>query len=372
MAESDSRVYVTLVGQTTSLGPHMQSLLATFGDIKMFRVVGMHYKVCSSVGPESAQLLTCMQVFHVEFFDVRDSARAILSLNNHKIHGAVAHLSTHPNSNVVPENKLIRNSDDAELASRLQVTDLSTTAADDHAYIEALPLPTPDNAPTTPERARYGRRASTGSAFPSPIGHSANQSSDNLVEQPSGLPGVPFPSYPDSFDAQEQLPQELRRRRSVAHSFDSASASSASLSLKHVYPLSPDRTVSTAPSTPAGLGRKMSLPAFQGPLPPPVTNQWTSPPTAPTSEPNDELEGFISVRTTAPSANGSTGSRSTLGSAHMCLPASARAVLDLLRDPPPERNRVDVARIEAGLDTRTTIMLKNASRSVAYYPMINC
>ncbi|KAG9105316.1 hypothetical protein FRC07_009396 [Ceratobasidium sp. 392] len=44
VAESDSRVYVTLVGQTTSLGPHMQSLLATFGDIKMFRVVGMHYK----------------------------------------------------------------------------------------------------------------------------------------------------------------------------------------------------------------------------------------------------------------------------------------------------------------------------------------
>lgn len=45
LAESDSRVYLTLVGQTTSMGPHMQSLLATFGDLKLFRVVGMHYKV---------------------------------------------------------------------------------------------------------------------------------------------------------------------------------------------------------------------------------------------------------------------------------------------------------------------------------------
>ncbi|KAG8698155.1 hypothetical protein FRC09_007401 [Ceratobasidium sp. 395] len=360
VADSDSRVYVTLVGQTTSLGPHMQSLLATFGDIKMFRVVGMHYKV-----------------FHVEFFDVRDSARAILTLNNHKIHGAVAHLSTNPNSNVVPDNtKVVRNSsDDAELAGLLQATDL---AADDHAYIDTLPLPTPDlNTPTTPDRARYGRRASTGSAFPSPIGHSPmNQSSDNLMEQqPSGLPGVPFPSYPDSFDGAEQLPQELRRRRSVAHSFDSASASSASLSLKHVYPLSPDRTVSTAPSTPAGLGRKMSLPPFQGPLPPPTTNQWTSPPVpqVPAPEPaEDGLDGFISLRTTAPSSTGSaSASRSTLGSTHMCLPASARAVLDLLRDPPPERNRVDVTRIEAGLDTRTTIMLKNIPNKMSTKNLID-
>ncbi|KAG8704651.1 hypothetical protein FRC08_002114 [Ceratobasidium sp. 394] len=170
VAESDSRVYVTLVGQTTSLGPQMQNLLATYGDIKTFRVVGMHYKA-----------------FNVD-----------------------------------------------------------------------------------------------------------------------------------------------------------ASASSASLSLKHVFPLTPDnRTVSTAPSTPAGLGRKMSLPPFQGPLPPPATNQWTSPPVG--SEPAEELDGFISLRTTAPSAtspSSGSASRSTLGSAHMCLPASARAVLDLLRDPPPERNRI--------------------------------
>ncbi|KAG9095832.1 hypothetical protein FRC07_011026, partial [Ceratobasidium sp. 392] len=198
-----------------------------------------------------------------------------------------------------------------------------------------------------------------------------SQSSDNLTEQPSGLPGVPFPSYPDSLDAHE-LPRELGRRRSVAHSFDSASASSASLSLKHVYPLSPERTVSTAPSTPAGLGRKLSLPPFQGPLPPPVTNQWTSPTTTSAPEFNDnDLDGFISVRTTAPSANGSTGSRSTLGSAHMCLPASARAVLDLLREPPPERNRVDITRIEAGLDTRTTIMLKNIPNKMSTKNLID-
>ncbi|KAG8747808.1 hypothetical protein FRC10_011253 [Ceratobasidium sp. 414] len=349
VVESDSRVYITLVGQTTSLGPQMQNLLATYGDIKMFRVVGMHYKV-----------------FHVEFFDVRHSAKAVLTLNNRKIHGAVAHLSTDPNANVVPDNKDPRTADDAELVSLLQATELTTATPDNHAYIDTLPLPTPDTTPTTPDRARYGRRASTGSAFPSPIGHSASQSSDNLAEQPSGLAGVPFPTYSDSLDAQEQQPlmQELGRRRSVAHSFDSASASSASLSFRHVYPLSPDnRTVSTAPSTPAGLGRKLSLPPFQGPLPPPTTNQWPSPTVG--SEPADELDGFINLRTTAPSAtspsSASAASRSTLGSAHMCLPASARAVLDLLRDPPPERNRVDIARIEAGLDTRTTIMLKNAS-----------
>ncbi|KAG9087276.1 hypothetical protein FS749_003032 [Ceratobasidium sp. UAMH 11750] len=358
VAESDSRVYVTLVGQTTSLGPQMQNLLATYGDIKTFRVVGMHYKA-----------------FNVEFFDIRHSAKAILTLNNRKIHGAVAHLSTDPNANILPDNNLARNLDDADLASLLQSTDLTPTAPDDHAYIDTLPIPAPDTTPTTPERVRYARRASTGSAFPSPIGHSANQSSDNLVEQPSGLPGVPFPTYSaDSLDTQPEQQQpllhDLGRRRSAAHSFDSASASSASLSLKHVFPLTPDnRTVSTAPSTPAGLGRKMSLPPFQGPLPPPATNQWTSPPVG--SEPAEELDGFISLRTTAPSAtspSSGSASRSTLGSAHMCLPASARAVLDLLRDPPPERNRVDITRIEAGLDTRTTIMLKNASS--LHHPLI--
>ncbi|CCO31335.1 Meiosis protein mei2 [Rhizoctonia solani AG-1 IB] len=55
----------------------------------------------------------------------------------------------------------------------------------------------------------------------------------------------------------------------------------------------------------------------------------------------------------------------------MCLPASARAVLDLLRDPPPERNRVDIARIEAGLDTRTTIMLKNIPNKMSTKNLID-
>lgn len=312
-----------------------------------------------------------MQLFHVEFFDLRNSANAILSLNNHKIHGAVAHLSTNPSANAVPDSKVVHNQEPIELG-KLNTTDLNGHS-DEGAYIEGLPQQQPHDMPSTPtglyDRARYGRRASTGSAFPSPTSRlsdsSANQSTEYLpvYEPTTGMPispSVPFPSYSDSPDAQE-LPQELRRRRSVAHSFDSASASSASLSFKQlgkdVFPLSPDRTVSTAPSTPAGLGRKMSLPPFQGPLPPPASNQWTSAPAASPAE-DEELDGFISVRTTAP---GSSAPRSTLGAAHMCLPASARAVLDLLRDPPPERNRVDIARIEAGLDTRTTIMLKNVS-----------
>ncbi|KAG8764158.1 hypothetical protein FRC11_003014 [Ceratobasidium sp. 423] len=375
LAELDSRVYITLVGQTTSLGPHMQSLLATFGDIKLFRVVGMHYKL-----------------FHVEFFDSRDSERAILSLNNHKIHGAVAHLSTNPNANVVSGGRsndtTPHGSDDTELASLLQAADLK--AADEgHAYIEGIPFPSDghDDTPTTPSssglfdyRARYGRRASTGSAFPSSSPRSASSTDNLLGEAPS--PGVPFPSYPDDHSAQE-LPQEFRHRRSVAHSFDSASASSGtSLSFKHfgtgaslskdsattMFSLSPDRTASTAPSTPAGLGRKTSLPPFQGPLPPPANNQWASAPIErDEDEQADELDGFIQVR-------GGGSIRSTGlggGAAHMCLPASARAVLDLLRDPPPERNRVDIARIEAGSDTRTTIMLKNIPNKMSTKNLID-
>ncbi|QRV94239.1 RNA recognition motif protein [Ceratobasidium sp. AG-Ba] len=373
VTECDSRVYITLVGQTTSLGPHMQSLLATYGDMKMFRVVGMHYKARQS-RPCSGQSLTYMQVFHVEFFDVRDSTRAIVTLNNHKIHGAVAHLSTSPNSNVVPSNSVVRDVEDSELSSLIQTTDLNVDSPEEHAYIEGLPLPRSDSSPITPDRARFGRRASTGSAFPSPIGRSASQSSDNLAEQVSGLPGVPFPSYPDTFDDQDQLPQEHTRRRSVAHSFDSASASSASLSFKYACPPSPDRTISTAPTTPAGTGRRISLPPFQGPLPVPSTNQWTSP--APDASDDDlantgELDGFITVRASQSTSSLSSGSRSTLGSSHMCLPASARAVLDLLRDPPPERNRVDVQRIEAGLDTRTTIMLKNIPNKMSTKNLID-
>ncbi|CAE6510516.1 unnamed protein product [Rhizoctonia solani] len=371
LTELDSRVYITLVGQTTSLGPHMQSLLATFGELKLFKVVGMHYKV-----------------FHAEFFDSRDSARAILSLNNHKIQGAVAHLSTSPSANVVPSgrsnNTTPHGSDDTELANLLQATDLK--AADEgRAYIEGLPFPSDghDDTPTTPSssgfdhRARYGRRASTGSAFPSSSPRSGSSTDNLLGEAPS--PGVPFPSYADDQSSQE-LPQELRRRRSVAHSFDSASASSGnSLSFKYfgtgtrdsvttLFSLSPDRAVSTAPSTPAGMARGASLPPFQGPLPPPASNQWASAPIErDQDEQADELDGFIQVP-------GGVSTRSTGlggGAAHMCLPASARAVLDLLRDPPPERNRVDVARIEAGLDTRTTIMLKNIPNKMSTKNLID-
>lgn len=318
-----------------------------------------------------------MQLFHVEYFDLRNSAAAILALNNHKINGAVVHLSTHPSSNVVPGSKVTQEPEVADLGNSLNTIDLNGSS-DEHAYMEGSPHHQTQDMPPTPtglyDRARYGRRASTGSAFPSPgrlSDSSANQSTEHLPisELVTGMPassGVPFPSYSDPLDSQE-LPQELRRRRSVAHSFDSASASSVSLSFKQLnkdmFPLSPDRTVSTAPSTPAGLGRKMSLPPFQGPLPPPASNQWTSAPAASPAE-EEELDGFISVRTTAP---GGSAPRSTLGAAHMCLPASARAVLDLLRDPPPERNRVDIARIEAGLDTRTTIMLKNVSDPLAAF-----
>ncbi|CAE6470654.1 unnamed protein product [Rhizoctonia solani] len=364
---SDSRVYIAPVGHTTSLGPKMHGLLATFGDLKLFRVVGMHYKL-----------------FHAEFFDSRKSAEAIASLNNHQIHGAVIHLSTSPNSNVAPGRSSSTTpigTDDTELANLIQATDLN--AADEkHAYIEGLPFPSDghDDTPTTPSssgiydhRARYGRRASTGSTFPSPRSAS---STDNLLGEQS--PGVPFPSYPTDDQSPQELPQELRRRRSVAHSFDSASASSGtSLSFRHfgssardssttMYSLASDRTASTAPSTPAGLGRKMSLPPFQGPLPPPANNQWT-PVEQDEDEQEDDLDGFIQVRSGGSTRSSGLGG----GAAHMCLPASARAVLDLLRDPPPERNRVDISRIEAGLDTRTTIMLKNIPNKMSTKNLID-
>ncbi|CEL60683.1 Meiosis protein mei2 OS=Schizosaccharomyces pombe (strain 972 / ATCC 24843) GN=mei2 PE=1 SV=1 [Rhizoctonia solani AG-1 IB] len=371
LLDSDSRVYVTLVGRTTILGPQMQGLLSTFGDLKHFRVVGMHYKR-----------------FHVEFFDSRDSARAVQSLNNHKLHGAIAHLSSDSDSNVVPSSHSSSTAEDPELTSVLQTTEVRGPA-DEHAYIEGVPFPSDghEDTPTTPNsseifdhRTRYGRRASTGSAFPSSSPRSAS-STDNLPPS-AHSPGVPFPTYPDDHSPQE-LPQELRRRRSVAHSFDSASASSAtSLSFKFfgsssglarestttLASISSDRTVSTAPSTPAGLGRRMSLPPYQA-LPPPSKNQWT--PVAidrDEDEPADEVEGFIQVRGNASSrpSGGLGGS-----AAHMCLPASARAVLDLLRDPPPERNRVDIARIEAGLDTRTTIMLKNIPNKMSTKNLID-
>ncbi|EJU04075.1 hypothetical protein DACRYDRAFT_76394 [Dacryopinax primogenitus] len=45
--------------------------------------------------------------------------------------------------------------------------------------------------------------------------------------------------------------------------------------------------------------------------------------------------------------------------AHAYLPAAARSVLEVLREPPPERNKLDLNRIREGLDTRTTVMLKN-------------
>ncbi|QRW21703.1 RNA recognition motif protein [Rhizoctonia solani] len=373
LVDSDSRVYVTLVGRTTLLGPQMQGLLATFGDLKLFRVVGMHYKR-----------------FHAEFFDSRDSAQAIVTLNNHKLHGAIVHLSADPHSNVVSSSRSSNAAEDVELANLLQAADLKAPE-DEHAYIEGVPFPSDgrDDTPTTPSssgifdhRARYGRRASTGSAFPSSSPRSAS-STDNLLSD-AHSPGVPFPTYPDDHSPQEPS-QEPRRRRSVAHSFDSASASASSatsLSFKlfgtgtsfgkdstPLFSLPSDRTVSTAPSTPAGLGRKMSLPPFQA-LPPPSNNQWTSAAVERDEEDErvDDLDGFIQVR-------GSHSSRSSSGlggsAAHMCLPASARAVLDLLRDPPPERNRVDIARIEAGLDTRTTIMLKNIPNKMSTKNLID-
>ncbi|CAE6356662.1 unnamed protein product [Rhizoctonia solani] len=372
LVHSDSRVYVTLVGRTTILGPQMQGLLATFGDLKHFRVVGMHYKR-----------------FHAEFFDSRDSVEAIHSLNNHKFHGAIAHLSSDPDSNVVPSSHSNSTAEDPELASLLQATDLQASE-DERAYIEGVPFPSDghDDTPTTPNsseifdhRARYGRRASTGSAFPSSSPRSAS-STDNLLSK-THSPGVPFPTYPD--DHSPQVPQELRRRRSVAHSFDSASASASSgtsLSFKlfgsgtnlardsnnTLFSISSDRTVSTAPSTPAGLGRAMSLPPYQA-LPPPSNNQWT--PAAVDRDEDEQVEefdGFIQVRgsPSLPPSGGLGGS-----AAHMCLPASARAVLDLLRDPPPERNRVDISRIEAGLDTRTTIMLKNIPNKMSTKNLID-
>ncbi|CAE6436073.1 unnamed protein product [Rhizoctonia solani] len=370
LADSDSRVYVTPVGQTTSLGPRMQGLLAAFGDLKLFRVVGMHYKL-----------------FHAEFFDSRDSAKAIAALDNKRVHGAVIHLSNSPNSNVAPGGRSSSTTpigaEDNELASLIQAADLK--AADEgHAYIEGIPFPSDgqDDTPTTPSssgafdhRAHYGRRASTGSAFPSPRSAS---STDNLIGEHS--PGVPFPSYPADDHSPQELSQEPRRRRSVAHSFDSASASSGtSRSLRYfggsardstttMFSLASDRTASTAPSTPAGLGRRMSLPPFQGPLPPPVNNQWTSSPVEQDEdEQGGELDGFIQV-------HGGGSTRSTGlggGAAHMCLPASARAVLDLLRDPPPEKNRVDISRIEAGLDTRTTLMLKNIPNKMSTKNLID-
>ncbi|CAE6453775.1 unnamed protein product [Rhizoctonia solani] len=347
----------------------MQSLLATFGDLKLFRVVGMHYKL-----------------FHAEFFDSSNSADAIAGLDNRRIHGAVIHLSNSPTSNVAPGRSSSTTpigTDDTELANLLKATDLKA-ADEEHAYIEGIPFPSDghDDTPTTPSssgifdhRARYGRRASTGSTFPSPRSAS---SPDNILGDSS--PGIPFPSYPTDDQSPQELPQELRRRRSVAHSFDSASASSGtSLSFRHfgssardssttMFSLASDRTASTAPSTPAGLGRKMSLPPFQGPLPPPANNQWTLPPAEQDEdEQANELDGFIQVR-----GGGSTRSSSLGGgAAHMCLPASARAVLDLLRDPPPERNRVDIARIEAGLDTRTTIMLKNIPNKMSTKNLID-
>ncbi|THG94992.1 hypothetical protein EW145_g8042, partial [Phellinidium pouzarii] len=45
--------------------------------------------------------------------------------------------------------------------------------------------------------------------------------------------------------------------------------------------------------------------------------------------------------------------------AHAPLSSSARSALDITRDAPPERNQIDLDRIAAGLDTRTTVMIKN-------------
>jgi hypothetical protein len=41
------------------------------------------------------------------------------------------------------------------------------------------------------------------------------------------------------------------------------------------------------------------------------------------------------------------------------LPAAARSAIDVTREAPPERNQIDLGRIAAGLDTRTTVMIKN-------------
>ncbi|KAH7339841.1 hypothetical protein B0J17DRAFT_656985 [Rhizoctonia solani] len=342
LTQLDSRVYIRLVGQTTSLGPQMHNLLATFGDLKIFRVVGMHYKL-----------------FHAEFYDARKSAEAIQGLNHREVHGAIAHLSTDPNPNSVPgsgsSSATLIGTEDTELVNLLEATDLNASD-EDHAYIGGVPFPSDgqDDTPTTPSsaglyshRVHYGRRASTGSALPSSSPRSVS-STDNLLNDPH-LPGVPFPRYPSDEQSIQELTQEPRRRRSFGSSVRDSSTT--------IFSLSSDRTVSTAPSTPAGLGRKMSLPPFQGPLPPPVSNQWApAPAERDEDEQVDELDGFIQVHAGGPRTGGLGG-----GAAHMCLPASARAVLDLLRDPPPERNRVDISRIEAGLDTRTTIMLKNVS-----------
>ncbi|KAL5507306.1 hypothetical protein ACEPAH_6762 [Sanghuangporus vaninii] len=44
---------------------------------------------------------------------------------------------------------------------------------------------------------------------------------------------------------------------------------------------------------------------------------------------------------------------------HVQLHSSARGALGVTRDPPSERNQIDLERIAAGLDTRTTVMIKN-------------
>ncbi|KZO93114.1 hypothetical protein CALVIDRAFT_486375 [Calocera viscosa TUFC12733] len=45
--------------------------------------------------------------------------------------------------------------------------------------------------------------------------------------------------------------------------------------------------------------------------------------------------------------------------AHQFLPAAVRSVVEVIREPPPERNKIDLNRIREGHDTRTTVMLKN-------------
>ncbi|KAJ1304810.1 hypothetical protein OPQ81_005945 [Rhizoctonia solani] len=353
LTELDSRVYITLVGQTTVLGPQMQSLLGTFGDLKLFRVVGMHYKR-----------------FHAEFFDSRTSATAILRLNNHKLHGAVAHLSSSPDSNVVPsgcsDGTSPTSPEEDELAGLLQATDLK--AADEgHAYAEGIPFPSngPDDAPTTPSssgllgyRARYGRRASTGSALPS-------SSPCSAIPQTNIVPKSFLKKSAAAVPSPTRLTAPAPALVLLSHSSLGRWQGARPLRCSQSPPTAPPRPL-LLPLLDWVAGCRS--PPFQGPLPPPTNNQWASPPIErDEDERGEELDGFIQVHGGASTRSSGLGG----GAAHMCLPASARAVLDLLRDPPPERNRVDLARIEAGLDTRTTIMLKNVPNKMSVKNLID-
>ncbi|GJJ06065.1 hypothetical protein Clacol_000253 [Clathrus columnatus] len=381
-------ISISLVGPNNDFNPSaLQNILASFGDLHYFR--------CLNDNGNS---------FHVEYFDARDSVSALNALNGRTIHGVRLHINLH--DTVIPSTTLPSfipaspnravdshvfafpsklNSHKREAFSDIPFP--SKEASSDEGNGQPLQHLFPASRPTlhhsiSEQNIRGRPRSRSASASPSPVRQQEQyQSILSAYDYFNHHHHFPHEDPMSSHPRVRTPPHHVRGRRiSNIYHFDSVGRTM--LELPPTAPPRP-RSISVSSETDSPVAGRLAIPLPAGPVEevlPELTAiaadvkrehalnsssqlEWPTSDSEPLFNTNSSAVSSQLQSTTHRPALQLQIPRRYLISRHQRTGANGTSGYEVSgekeKDTQPERNKIDIAKIERGEETRTTVMIKN-------------